>query len=94
MASTAFGSRENLSFGKVQDVGMPRKVAQPFENREGKIGRGQLMGEAFADQSSHVGLVVKRVKARDDTARAVAEHQEGQAPVLVILPPWQLPRRL
>ena len=57
---------------------MRRKVAEPFENREGEIGRGQLMGEAFADQSSQFGLVIKRIEARDNPACAMTEEEKRQ----------------
>ena len=52
---------------------MRREVAQSFENRKGKIGRGQLMRETFANQSSQFGLMVERVEARDNPSGAVPE---------------------
>ena len=63
---------------KVEDMGMRREMAQSFENREGEIGRGQVMGEAFADQPSQFSLVIERIKARDDTTSAVTEQKKGQ----------------
>jgi hypothetical protein len=63
----------------VQDVDMRRKVAQPFENREGEIWRGQLMGEAFANRSSQLGFVIKRIEARDNPTCAMTEEERRQA---------------
>jgi len=63
----------------VKDVGVRRKVAQPFENREREMGRGQLVGEAFADESSQFGLVIKCVEARDNAACAMTEQEKGQS---------------
>ena len=58
---------------------MRRKVAQPFENREREIWRGQLVREAFADQSSQFALVIQRVQTRDNTACAMTEQEKRGA---------------
>ena len=72
---------------KVQDVGMRRKVAQPFENREGEIGRGQLECEAFADQ-------IQPVRAGDQACRGTRQPRlrcdrggRTASSILAILPP-------
>ena len=53
-------TREAL-VGKMKDVGVGRKVTQPFENCKGEIGSGQLVGKAFADQPSRFRLMSERV---------------------------------
>ena len=37
------------------------------------------MGEAFADQSSQFGLVIKRIQARDNPACAMTEEEKRHA---------------
>jgi hypothetical protein len=46
---------------QVEHMCVWRNVAQPLENREGEIGRRQLMSETFADQTRQLTLMVQRV---------------------------------
>ena len=60
-------------------MGVRGDMAEPLEDGEGEIGRRNLEGEALADQSGELGLVVERIKARHHTAGAVAEQENRQA---------------
>ena len=63
----------------MQDVCVRREVTQPFEHRQRKIRRGNLVGEAFTNQSDNGSRVIQRVEARHDAASAVAEQDHGQS---------------
>ena len=57
---------------------MGREVAQPLEDGESEIRRVDLEGEALADQSGKVRLVLQGIDAGDDAAGAVAEDEHGE----------------
>ncbi len=75
----SFGVARKSLVGEVKHMCMWRNVTQPFENCEREIGCRQLMSKTLADQPRQHSLVVEGVEARDDTARAVTQHDNGQA---------------
>ena len=58
---------------------MRRDVAQALEDGEREIRRRNLEREVLADEPGQLLLVVERVDAGGDAARAVAEQEDGQA---------------
>jgi len=74
-----FGIAREPLVRKVKHMCVWSDVAQPFENRESEVGRGQFMRKAFAYQPRQLGLMVEGVKAGDNAACAVTEEEHWQA---------------
>ena len=68
-------AREHLVL-EMQDVGVREDVAHPLEHGQREIRRGDLVSKALADEPVDLGLVLQRVNAGDDAARAVAEQKD------------------
>jgi hypothetical protein len=97
----ALGERIGLQRGKGRRVAgeilhVQRQHAEPRRDMADALDRGEhearrrdLEGEALADQPGDLRLVVERVGAGDDAARAVAQHVDGQPRMTLLRDPGQ-----
>src|SRR5437868_15370474 len=58
---------------EVKDVGVWGEVANAFENRQGKIGRWNLVCKTLADPTSSLSWLFERIDAGHDATRPVTE---------------------
>src|SRR5262245_6310676 len=58
---------------------MRRDVAQPLEQRQREVGRGNLVCEALAQEAGQLVLMLERIAAGHHSARAVTEKEQRQA---------------
>jgi hypothetical protein len=53
-------------------------MAQALDDREDETGRGDLKGDALADESGELGCMLKDVDRCGDAAGAVAKQEQGR----------------